>query len=122
MFHDAIPLIIGLLTKHMVADYYTQYSWMMRGKGTYGAFGGLAHSGWHGILTLMVLNFLGINFWWALLMGLLDSVVHYHIDYVKTNIWKSRDYTPEDHAYWMIHGTDQFLHLMTYVLILHLTF
>lgn len=122
MFHDAIYLFIGLLFKHLVADYYTQYHWMMKGKGTYGAFGGIAHSGWHGILTMAVLNSLGINLWWALLMGLLDFVIHYHIDYVKTNLWKSKAYTPADQMFWAIHGTDQFLHLMTYVLILYLTF
>lgn len=122
MFHDALYLFIGLLFKHLVADYYTQYHWMMKGKGTYGAFGGIAHAGWHGILTMAVLNSLSINLWWSLLMGLLDFVIHYHIDYVKTNLWKSKAYTPADQMFWAIHGTDQFLHLMTYVLILYITF
>ena len=51
-----------------------------------------------------------------------DYVFHYHIDYVKSNLWKRYNYGPNDQMYWVIHGTDQFLHLMTYVLIIYLLF
>lgn len=114
--------ILGLFTlfalKHLIADYYTQYSWMIRDKATYGAWGGIAHAGWHGILTFFVLEIFGLPFILSLLFGILDSVLHYHIDYVKSNFWKSKNLGPSDQMYWAVHGTDQFLHIMTYVLII----
>ena len=120
MAHDAIPLLIGLLAKHMVADYYLQFSWMIKEKSIYGAFGGLAHSGLHGVLTSSVLWWFGLPFFLGLAMGILDFIFHYHIDWTKSNLWKNNSFTPNDQVYWMIHGTDQFLHLMTYVLILYI--
>ena len=53
-------------------------------------------------------------------MAGLDYVLHYHIDFVKSNLWKKYNYGPNDQMYWAIHGTDQFLHMMTYVLILYI--
>ena len=37
-----LAMITLLLIKHIVADYFMQYSWMIRDKGTYGAWGGIA--------------------------------------------------------------------------------
>tara|TARA_B100000927_G_C16446224_1_gene461875 strand:+ start:609 stop:977 length:369 start_codon:yes stop_codon:yes gene_type:complete len=122
MFHDALPLLIGFLVKHLLADYFMQYSWMIREKGNYGSIKGIAHSGLHAIFTFTLLWWYGFSFWWSLLMGLLDGIFHYHIDFVKSNLWKNTNLGPNDQAYWMIHGTDQFLHMMTYVLILHFSF
>ena len=34
-----LALITGLILKHTIADYFMQYSWMIRDKGTYGAWG-----------------------------------------------------------------------------------
>ena len=114
--------ILGLFTlfalKHLIADYYTQYSWMIKDKSTYGAWGGIAHAGWHGILTFFVLEIFGLPFILSFLFGILDSLLHYHIDYVKSNFWKSKNLGPSDQMYWAVHGTDQFLHIMTYVLII----
>ena len=42
-------ILFWLLTKHIIADYFTQYPWMYKYKGIYGHPGGLAHAGWHGL-------------------------------------------------------------------------
>ena len=42
-----------LLGKHVVADYYVQMNFMFKGKHKYGAWGGIAHSGVHGLLTAL---------------------------------------------------------------------
>jgi len=110
-----LVLISMLMIKHTLADYFFQYSWMIKDKGTYGAPGGLAHSGLHGILTLIVLVLFGIPFVFSLMLGILDSVIHYHIDYLKSNIWKNKKLTPADQQFWVAHGTDQFAHFLTYV-------
>ena len=47
------------MIKHVIADYFMQYSWMIKDKGKYGAWGGLAHSGWHGVLTSAVIAWFG---------------------------------------------------------------
>ena len=110
-----------LMIKHVIADYFMQYSWMIRDKGNYGAWGGLAHSGYHGILTALVFAlFLEQAILFSILLGLLDSVVHYHVDYVKSNVWKTKGYTPANQMYWITHGVDQLLHLLTYVAIVAL--
>jgi len=107
------------ILKHTIADYFTQYSWMIKDKATYGAFGGLAHAGWHGVLTSVVVwNITTFSLIPVILFGLLDSIIHYHIDYAKSNIWKNKKYTPENQMYWVIHGVDQMLHLFTYVFII----
>lgn len=112
-----LELITLLMTKHVIADYFMQYSWMIRDKGTYGAWGGIAHSGYHGLLTFAVLMLFPIPIIYALLLSIGDSVIHYHIDYTKSNFWKSKNLTPMDQAYWITHGVDQFAHFLTYVVI-----
>lgn len=107
------------ILKHTIADYFTQYSWMIKDKATYGAVGGLVHAGWHGILTsIIVWNITTFSLIPVILFGLLDSIIHYHVDYVKSNVWKSKNYTPDNQMYWVTHGTDQMLHLFTYVFII----
>ena len=61
---------------------------MYKYKGIYGHFGGIAHAVWHGILTnIVLLNFVGPIT--APLLGTLDAIIHYHVDYLKNKIWES---------------------------------
>jgi hypothetical protein len=113
-----LVILTLLMTKHIIADYFTQYSWMIEDKGTYGAWGGIAHSGWHGALTFFVLSITGIPLFFSFLMGVLDTVIHYHVDFVKSNVWKKKKLGPTDQLYWVAHGVDQFAHFLTYVLII----
>jgi hypothetical protein len=112
-------ILFWLFTKHIIADYYMQYPWMFKHKGKYGHPGGLAHSLWHGILTSMVLSYF-TNPITAVMLGVLDSLIHYHVDYTKSKAWLKYQVTPSDQKYWIIHGTDQLAHGMTYFLIVHL--
>lgn len=106
--------------KHFLADFVLQSNRMISEKGTYGAPGGLEHAGWHAILTTAILFCL---FPWdmgahafAILLGGLDGVIHYHIDWAKTNL--SRGLTPADRKFWLWLGADQGLHYLTYILII----
>ena len=108
-----------LLIKHIVADYFIQANFMFKDKHLYGSRGGLSHAETHGVLTWVVLApFIG----WILALGLalLDTFVHYHVDYVKSNFWKSKNLGPTDKLYWATHGVDQLLHFLTYVAIVAL--
>ena len=112
-------LLFWLMTKHIIADYYMQYPWMFKHKGKYGHPGGIAHSVWHGILTNIVLLYFTDPIT-ATMLGILDALIHYHVDYTKSKAWAKYQVTPSDQKYWIIHGTDQLAHGMTYFLIVHL--
>ena len=116
-----LMIITLLMIKHVIADYFMQYSWMIKHKGTYGHWKGMAHSEFHGFLTWIVLMLCGIPILWAALLGILDTVIHYHVDYVKSNFWKSKKLTPMDQLYWVTHGVDQLAHFLTYVIIVILS-
>jgi hypothetical protein len=112
-------ILFWLMTKHIVADYYMQYPWMFKYKGKYGHPGGVAHAGLHGLFTLIILlNFTSPLV--AFLLSFIDFVLHYHIDYAKNKAWDKYNVLPSEQKYWVIHGTDQFAHGMTYFLIVHL--
>jgi hypothetical protein len=57
---------------------------------------------------------------YAAAMGLLDFVLHYHIDWSKININKRWNYTIEDPKFWAWLGADQLAHQLTYILITYL--
>lgn len=114
-----VLVLAGLIIKHIVADYYIQANFMFSGKHIYGAWGGIAHAKTHGLLTWVVLApFYG----WiiALGMAILDCFLHYHIDYVKSNFSIRNPTKPTEQKYWVVHGTDQLFHVLTYVLIVYL--
>ncbi len=56
----------------------------------------------------------------AAMLGTLDALIHYHVDYTKSKAWLKYQVTSSDQKYWIIHGTDQLAHGMTYFLIVHL--
>ena len=108
-----------LLIKHVVADYFIQMNFMFAGKHKYGAKGGLAHAGTHSLLTYgCFIPFVSVSS--AFLYALLDFVIHYHIDYVKSNYSIRNPMQPTEQKYWIVHGTDQLFHILTYVLLVWL--
>ena len=114
-----LTIISALLLKHLIADYYLQARFMFRDKHIYGAWGGVSHAGCHGILTVLcLLSFVDVFTAW--IYGLLDFALHYHIDYVKSNYSKRYPSLPTEQKYWVVHGTDQMAHVLTYVLIVYL--
>ena len=120
MEYFTIGLFALFTLKHIVADYFLQFSWMIRDKGFYGEWGGIAHSGMHAFFTLFVLLLAntGLHIILLILLSILDGVIHYHIDWVKSNVWREKRYTSQDQMYWVTHGVDQGMHFMTYILII----
>lgn len=116
---EVLLVLTGLLVKHIVADYYIQMNFMFKNKHVYGAWGGVSHALVHAIGTALVLSpFVSIatlNF-----VVFIDLMLHYHIDYVKSNYSIRNPMQPSEQRYWIVHGTDQLLHVLTYVLIVYL--
>jgi hypothetical protein len=108
-------LITALFVKHFFIDFPMQkpYQWM--NKGTYGHPGGLVHASLHSLGTFLVLIFFtGGEL--AVMLALLDGVIHYHVDWAKMNINKRMGWTATTHAeFWTLVGLDQLLHALTYI-------
>lgn len=109
--------LCALLAKHTVFDYFVQTGYMIKDKANYGAAGGLLHSGSHGVGTFIALAPL-VSVSTAFLCAVADTIVHYHIDYVKSNIMRKRQPSSMTQEYWILHGIDQALHILTYIVIL----
>jgi hypothetical protein len=116
-----IILLLALFgIKHFICDFVLQYPYMLEQKGTYGAAGGIAHATVHALGTLVVLV---IALPWglsahiaALILGIVDGIVHYHIDWVKQQL--NKGLTVADRMFWVWFGADQGLHYLTYIAII----
>lgn len=112
-----MTLVLVLLAlfgiKHFVCDFWLQFPYMLDEKGIYGAEGGRHHALMHTAGTFLVLAVAIYSIEWAVVLAFLDGIVHYHIDWVKTNI--ARGLKPDDNRFWFWLGLDQTLHYLTYV-------
>lgn len=111
-------LLLLFQIKHMLADFVWQTGWMVHNKGTYGHAGGIAHAGLHGLLTFPVLIWTPMIAAVALGIAVVESILHYHIDWTKDRLLKQTGWTPQDKGFWTLTGLDQFAHQLTYVAIL----
>ena len=114
---DATLILITLLfTKHFIVDFPLQGKFQYLNKGIYGHPGGVFHAWLHGMGTLLCF------YWYAPLaawyLAIIDGLVHYHIDYAKVNINAKMGWGPNTHEqFWWLLGVDQFLHAITYILL-----
>jgi hypothetical protein len=112
---EIVALLALFGIKHFLADFLWQFPYMVSHKRHYGAPGGMTHALLHGVLTFFVLiGFVRPED--ALTLALIDSAVHYHIDWAKTNL--SRGLGIQDHRFWVWFGLDQTLHYLTYIAII----
>lgn len=104
-----------LFLKHFVVDFPMQTHYQYSNKGTYGHPGGILHAGLHTIGTLVFLvPFLGYS-GLLLILSIAEGVVHYHIDWAKMQINTRANWACNTSEwFWVLLGFDQFLHYMTY--------
>lgn len=103
-----------LLVKHFFADFVLQSRYQLHNKGLYGHWGGILHAFIHAIGTMIVFIIFG-DWRAAVLLGLVDGLVHYHVDWLKAQINQQYDLTVQHKGFWMVLGCDQLLHQLTYV-------
>lgn len=108
-------LIALLQIKHLFADYFLQTPFMLITDGKYLHLGRAVHVMIHMIGSAMMLAVFGAPFGLLIAIVAAEGAAHYHIDWGKAVITKSRNDTPADAAFWRLHGTDQALHQLTYV-------
>lgn len=114
--NEILVLIVLLFTKHFVVDFPLQPKYMWSNKGTYGHPGGIAHAWLHGLGTWACIA------WYApmaaIYLGFIDMFIHYHVDWAKMNLNKKLGYGPNTHEqFWWLLGLDQYLHALTYVIL-----
>ena len=105
-------LLFVLAVKHWIADFVLQFEYMVVQKATYGLRGGLEHALLHGVFTAIVLLTFINNLAISVIFGVLDTVIHYHIDYVKAR-WGATN--TSTHKFWVQMGADQLAHYTFYI-------
>jgi hypothetical protein len=117
--NDTLLLILLLFTKHLIVDFPLQVRYQWSNKGTYGHPGGILHSFLHGLGTWLCFVWYAPEA--ALYLAVIDYVAHYHIDWAKMNLNKKLGWGPTTHEqFWWLLGLDQFLHALTYILLVSL--
>ncbi len=117
---NEVLILMTLLTlKHFIIDFplQTPYQWM--NKGTYLHPGGILHAGLHGIGTFACFYFYAplAGFY----LGLIDTFIHYHVDWVKMNINAKFGWKADQHPqFWWLLGADQLAHYLTYIGLIYL--
>lgn len=101
-----------LFVKHYLADFIWQSDRMLKEKGIYGYIGGLQHSGFHAVLTYVILLHV-LNIQACIILAVFDGLIHYHVDWAKVQL--SSGLGTSDKKFWIWFGLDQLIHAMTYV-------
>ena len=118
---DILFLLSLFAIKHWLFDFVWQTAEEIKHKGTYLDYRGMVHSIKHGIATFVIVKIAGLHFAEAGMIGGLDFLVHYHIDWAKMNINRIKGWGPTTHEqFWWLTGFDQFLHQITYLLLIWL--
>lgn len=113
-------IFAGLFLKHFICDFPLQGPYQYLNKDNYGHIGGILHAGIQGLGTVIVLTLFGLWIEIALiniiLIGIIETVIHYHVDWVKMNLNKKLNLKPDNsEQFWWLLGLDQLVHYLTYI-------
>lgn len=107
---EFLYVLLALQIKHLLLDVLLQATPRWR---CYIDAGGLLHSTLSGIFTGLILWYgLSLPLAWLPILIVVDSVVHYHIDFLKNHFSLYVKNTA------LIDGIDQLLHQLTYILLI----
>ena len=105
-----------LQVKHFVIDFAYQGKYMTRRANKKGwLYPLIAHSGAHGIASLIVLIIPAIvvhQLSFVAVLCLAEAICHFSIDLVRSRLFHYNVFQP---TYWTVHGFDQMMHSLTYV-------
>lgn len=110
-------VLLLLQIKHFLIDWAFQTEYQIENKGKYLHIGGIIHSLQHAIATALVIFIVDPSH--ALLLGLVDGIIHYHIDWSKQNLSAMWKLTTSDKRFWILIGADQLAHQLTYLAIVY---
>jgi len=109
-----LVVLILLQIKHWYIDFVNQSNEEVTHKGIYLNWQGMKHSLKHGLATaLILLGFFGTDYaTFAFILGAIDYITHYHIDWCKMN-YGNRDIN--NPLFWKHLGLDQMAHQLVYI-------
>jgi hypothetical protein len=114
MLSSILFLLVLFQLKHWYLDFAAQTKEEIQYKGIYSDWRGITHSVKHGLGTFLCLWV--VTGWYdvelALLVGIIDMVLHYHIDWYKMN-FGCKDIA--DPKFWNHLGLDQMAHQLCYI-------
>ncbi|MCJ2056880.1 DUF3307 domain-containing protein [Methylobacterium sp. J-048] len=107
-------LLVAFAVKHLAADFLLQTNWMAQGKERSSAWAGAlcAHTGLHGLGTLLIALAVKPALWW---LALVDFVIHTGIDRGKALVSQRTRFPTTDARFWWLIGVDQCLHQVTHI-------
>ena len=111
----ALILLVALQVKHMVADFFLQTPRMLVDRARYTHLGRTQHAAIHGGLSVVCFVVIGAPLSLVVILCAVETVVHFHIDFVKARHSDAAGHTPVDSGYWRAFGLDQLAHQLTYV-------
>jgi len=120
MTHDIGLILWALLAfqvKHFICDFMLQTQRQVQNKGIYGHLAGVSHAAFHAVTSLPALFILTANPGVIGVIVVAEFLVHYHCDWLKSNIDRTFKLGMERNVYWMVFGLDQLIHQLTYLAI-----
>jgi hypothetical protein len=111
----ALLALLALQIKHFLCDFVLQTAYQVRTKGIYGHVGGFIHSGLHALLTIPALLILNASLQAVTIVVVAEFVIHYHTDWTKAQIDERNQWGFANQRYWILFGTDQLIHQLTYL-------
>jgi hypothetical protein len=111
-----LVILVLLQVKHWYVDFVNQSEEEVAHKGIYLDWLGIKHSFKQGLATMLIF-FLASDFVTALIIGVLDVFLHYHIDWCKMNYGNRDIRTPQ---FWNHLGLDQMAHQLSYLLYIYI--
>lgn len=108
--------LLAFQTKHLLCDFVLQTKFQISNKGFYGHRGGVLHAGSHILFSAPILVMLTHSVTAIAAALALEFLIHYHFDWLKARTERVRNWTPDQDIYWIAFGTDQFVHQVTYVI------
>jgi hypothetical protein len=109
--------LLAFQLKHFLCDFVLQTKYQVDTKKIYGNPGGFIHSGLHTLMTLPIVYVASGSALTTLIIGVIEFIVHYHVDWTKGNADTWGGWTEKDQAYWVVFGADQLVHQLTYLAI-----
>jgi hypothetical protein len=109
--------LLAFQLKHFLADFVLQTRYQVHTKKIYAHPGGFIHSGLHIVGTIPILLAMGTALGTVATIAVAEFVLHYHVDWLKGWVDHVTGWTEKDHMYWVVFGTDQLIHQLTYLLI-----
>jgi hypothetical protein len=113
--NEILLVLFLLFVKHWYVDFVNQSMDEVQSKGKYGSWLGIWHSIKHGLGTFLIFGLWDITVVGALILGTIDALVHYHVDWSKMNFGNRDITTPQ---FWNHLGLDQLAHYTTYLILI----